>query len=78
MFAVCVFKIIFRSNYFFCFVLAKPKVDGKVNDVTVQINESAELRTKITATPKPTITWFVHFLSIDLIFCFCLGIKLMI
>ena len=44
-------------------ILAKPKVDGKVNDVTVQINEPAELRTKFSAIPKPTITWFVHFHS---------------
>ena len=39
--------------------LAKPKVDGKVNDVAVQINEPAELKTKFSAIPKPTITWFV-------------------
>lgn len=45
-------------NYFF-FFLAKPKVEGKVNDVTVQITEPAELRTKFSAIPKPTVTWFV-------------------
>ena len=39
------------------FILAKPKVDGKVNDVTVQITEPAELRTKFIAIPKPTVTW---------------------
>ena len=38
---------------------AKPKVEGKVNDVAVQINEPAELRTKFSAIPKPTIAWFV-------------------
>lgn len=44
--------------------LAKPKVEGKVNDVTVQINEPAELRTKFSAIPKPTVTWFVSSLSL--------------
>ena len=39
------------------FILAKPKIDGKVNDVTVQITEPAELRTKFSAIPKPTVTW---------------------
>ncbi|CAF1491714.1 unnamed protein product, partial [Adineta ricciae] len=39
-------------------VCTKPKVDGKVNDVTVQINEPAELRTKFSAIPKPTVTWY--------------------
>jgi len=47
------------SKYFF--LLAKPKIDGKVNDVTVQITEPAELRTKFSAIPKPTVTWFVFF-----------------
>ena len=45
--------------------LAKPKVEGKVNDVAVQINEPAELRTKFSGIPKPTIAWFVHLLCID-------------
>ncbi|CAF2489671.1 unnamed protein product [Rotaria sp. Silwood2] len=36
----------------------KPKVEGKVNDVTVQINEPAELRTKFSAIPKPTVHWY--------------------
>ncbi|CAF0916357.1 unnamed protein product [Adineta ricciae] len=39
-------------------VCTKPKVEGKVNDVTVQITEPAELRTKFSAIPKPTVTWF--------------------
>ncbi|CAF3618249.1 unnamed protein product [Rotaria sordida] len=39
-------------------VCTKPKVEGKVNDVTVQINEPAELRTKFSAIPKPTVTWY--------------------
>jgi len=39
-------------------VCTKPKVDGKVTDVTVQINEPAELRTKFSAIPKPTIAWY--------------------
>lgn len=47
-------------NHFFFSYLAKPKVDGKVNDVAVQINEPAELRTKFSAIPKPTIAWFVY------------------
>jgi hypothetical protein len=37
--------------------LDKPKVDGKLNDVTVQINEPAELRAKFTAIPKATVVW---------------------
>ena len=48
-----------------CVLLAKPKVEGKVNDVAVQINESAELRTKFSGIPKPTIAWFVHLPCID-------------
>ncbi len=51
-----IFQEFLHLNYFL--FLAKPKIDGKVNDVTVQINESAELRTKFTAIPKPTITWY--------------------
>ena len=57
LFAVCSYKSHSKSS--FDFILAKPKVDGKVNDVTVQINEPAELRTKFSAIPKPTVTWFV-------------------
>jgi hypothetical protein len=53
----CIEKTKYSFNHFF--LLAKPKVDGKVNDVTVQIGESAELRTKFSAIPKPTVTWFV-------------------
>ncbi len=51
-------------------ISAKPKVDGKVNDVTVQINESAELRTKFSAIPKPTIAWFDSSSFIDVLFYF--------
>jgi hypothetical protein len=52
--------VIFNRNirFIISFVLAKPKVEGKVTDVAVQINESAELRTKFSAIPKPTVTWF--------------------
>ncbi|CAF1262379.1 unnamed protein product, partial [Rotaria sordida] len=39
-------------------VCTKPKVDGKVNDVTIQINDSAELRTKFSGIPKPTVAWY--------------------
>ncbi|CAF3575459.1 unnamed protein product [Adineta steineri] len=39
-------------------VCTKPKIEGKVNDVTVQINEPAELRTKFSAIPKPIVTWY--------------------
>ncbi|CAF4747141.1 unnamed protein product, partial [Rotaria sp. Silwood1] len=39
-------------------VCTKPKVDGKVNDVAVQINDSAELRTKFSGIPKPTVAWY--------------------
>lgn len=42
---------------FFSKILAKPKVDGKINDVSVQINEPAELRAKFSALPKPTVAW---------------------
>ena len=49
------------------FLVAKPKVEGKVNDVTVHINEPAELRTRFGAIPKPTVTWFVFSLSVSLI-----------
>ena len=58
-------------NYVFFLLLAKPKVEGKVNDVTVQIGEPAELRTKFSAIPKPTVTWFVvsSYRSSNPIFC---------
>ncbi|CAF3835512.1 unnamed protein product, partial [Rotaria magnacalcarata] len=39
-------------------VCTKPKVEGKVNDVTVQINQSPELHTKFSGLPKPTVTWY--------------------
>ncbi len=64
----------------YLFLLAKPKIEGKVNDVTVQITETAELRTKFSAIPKPTVTWFAVFflhLSFDFIF-YLQGIKEMI
>ncbi len=84
LFAVCIdLKWIFIFEIIF-FFLAKPKVEGKVNDVTVQINEPAELRTKFSAIPKPTVTWFVFFYvhlfhnSNYIIFSFSLGIKKMI
>ena len=38
-------------------VCTKPKVEGKPNDVNVNINEPAKLQCKISASPAPTITW---------------------
>ena len=63
------------------FFAAKPKVEGKVNDVTVQITEPAELRTKFSAIPKPTVTWFVsmhHLRSGESDLFFFVGTKAMI
>jgi len=39
-------------------VCTKPKIEGKLNDVTVQITEPAELRAKFSAIPKPTVNWY--------------------
>ncbi len=57
--SVCSMSIEKKYSLNNLFLIAKPKVEGKVNDVTVQITESAELRTKFSAIPKPTVTWFV-------------------
>ena len=57
LFAVCDFAF-YIFIFLFLFFLAKPKVDGKVNDVSVQITEPAELRTKFSAVPKPVVTWY--------------------
>ncbi len=62
---ISVCSMFIQKNCFYLkylFLLAKPKIEGKVNDVTVQITETAELRTKFSAIPKPTVTWFVFFL----------------
>jgi hypothetical protein len=66
LFAVCFSISLFSLPKIISLFSAKPKVDGKVNDVTVQINEPAELRTKFSAIPKPTIAWFADFLHIHL------------
>ncbi|CAF0818885.1 unnamed protein product [Didymodactylos carnosus] len=39
-------------------VCTKPKVEGKVTDVTTTIGEGAELKTKFSAIPKPQVTWY--------------------
>ncbi len=62
LFAVCLLKYDLVSLSVVV-ILAKPKVDGKVNDVAVQINEPAELRTKFSAVPKPTVAWLVYSLK---------------